>query len=164
MNQNQWTNLPLVLTVDFTCGALFGRGDEAVCHWQNICCFLVTSIHPSFIIKNMKFGSFLICSWKSVWSSFCFNVERRNINFADISLTCKYSVRILWHAPVDNPRSSATNLIVRHNSAHIISCKHAMVWSMWRCTVCFWSASASTFEMEILLKCLKSTQTGLSKS
>jgi len=83
----------------------------------------------------MKLGSFWARSWGSVqtdtWSSFCSAVGRRGTNFAVTRLICKSSVRIFWHVLNAILTSSATSLIVRRQSAWMISCTHATVPSVW---------------------------------
>ena len=64
-------------------------------------------------------------------SSFCSTVRRRGTNFAVTLLICKSSVRIFWHVPNAILTSSAISLIVRCQSACMISRTRAMVSSMW---------------------------------
>ena len=88
----------------------------------------------------MNFGSFWAHLWRSVQidtqSSFCSAVRRQGTKFADTRLSCKSSVRILWHVPNAIPTSSATSLIVRHWSVQMISRTHATVSSVWGWMAC----------------------------
>jgi len=83
----------------------------------------------------MKLGSFWAQSQRSVQidvrSSFCSAVRRRGTNFAVTCLICKSSVRIFWHVPNAILTSSTTSLIVRRQSARMISHTHATVSSVW---------------------------------
>ena len=99
--------------------------------------FQVIPVNPAFITSNywdMKMGSFWAHWLRSVqidtWLSFCSAVRRRGTNFADTCLICNSSVRIFWHVPNAIPTSSATSLIVRRQSARMISCKRATVSSV----------------------------------
>ena len=51
-------------------------------------------------------------------------------DFTDTSRICSSSLRIFWHVPNAIPTSSATSLIVRHQSARMISCTRAMFSSV----------------------------------
>ena len=83
----------------------------------------------------MKFGSFWARSRRSVQidtiSSFCCAVRRLGTDFADTRLICVSSVRIFWHVPNAIPTSSATSLIIRRQSARMISRTRATVSSVW---------------------------------
>ena len=63
--------------------------------------------------------------------SFCSTVRRRGTNFAVTRLICKSSVRIFWHISNAVLTSSATALIVRRQSARMISHIRAILSSMW---------------------------------
>ena len=82
----------------------------------------------------MKLGSFWARSRRSVQidtlSSFCSAVRRRDTNFAVTRLIRRSSVRIFWHVP-NAILTSATSLIVRRQSARIISRTRATVSSVW---------------------------------
>jgi len=82
----------------------------------------------------MKLGSFWARSRRSVQtdtrSSFCSTVRRRGTNFAVTCLICKSSVRIFWYVPNATLTSSATSLIVRRQSARMISRTRATVSSV----------------------------------
>jgi len=83
----------------------------------------------------MKLGSFWARSRRSVQFntrlSFCSAVRRRGTNFAVTHLIRKSSVRILWHGANAVLTSSATSLIVRRQSAQMISRTRATVSSVW---------------------------------
>jgi len=160
----------MVLTLDFTCCAFFGRNDDAVFHWEDICyvsgSYPQTQLLSPVITEDMKLGSFWACSWRSVQIdtrlSFCSAIRTRGTNFADTRLICSSSVRIFWHVPHAIATSSATSLIVRCRSAQMISHTRATVSSVLEVDglpgwgVVF-KGSASIFEMGIPLKCLRST-------
>jgi len=83
----------------------------------------------------MKLGSFWAQSRRSVQidtrSSFCSAVRRRGTNFGFTCLIRKSSVRTYWHVPNAILTSSATSLIVRRQSARMISRTRATVSSVW---------------------------------
>ena len=83
----------------------------------------------------MKLGLFWAHSRRSVQtdmrSSFCSAIRRRGTNFAVTCLICKSSVRIFWHVPNDILTSSATSLIVRRQSARMISRIRVTASSVW---------------------------------
>jgi len=83
----------------------------------------------------MRLGSFWAHLRRSVQIdnrlSFCSAIRRWGTNFTVTRLTCKSSVRIFWHVPNALLTSSATSLIVRHQSAWMISRTRAMVSSVW---------------------------------
>jgi hypothetical protein len=64
-------------------------------------------------------------------SSFCSAVRGGGTNFADTCHICKSSDRIFWHILNVILTYSATSLIVRCRSAHMISCTRATVSSLW---------------------------------
>jgi len=64
-------------------------------------------------------------------SSFCSAVRRRGTNFAVIHLIRKSSVRIFWHVLNAILTSYAASLIVRRQSARMISRTCATVSSVW---------------------------------
>jgi len=85
-------------------------------------------------MEDMKLGSFWAQSWRSVQIDTRLSysaVRRQGTNFAVTRLICKSSVRIFWHVPNAILTSSATSLIVRHQSARIISRTRATVSSVW---------------------------------
>jgi len=83
----------------------------------------------------MKLGSFWAWSRGSVQIDtrlpFCSAVRRWGTNFAVTRLVCKSSVRIFWHIPNAIQTSSANSLIVRRQSARMISRTRATVSSVW---------------------------------
>ena len=105
--------------LDFTCRTLFGRGDDAVFHWEDIC--IVSRSYPQnqhlspVITEDMKLRSFWARSLRSVQIdaqlSFCSAVRRWGANFAVTRLICKSSVRNFWHILNAVLTSSATSLI-----------------------------------------------------
>jgi len=129
----------MVLTLDFTYRAFFGRGDDAVFHCKDICfvseSYSQTQLSSPVITEDMKFGSFWARPRRSVKndtrSSFCSAVRRWGTNFADTCLICKFSVKIFWHVLNAIPTSSATSLIVRRRSARMISRTRATISSVW---------------------------------
>jgi len=52
----------MVLTLDFTCCAFFGRGDDAMFRWEDICfvsgSYPLTQHSSQVIIEDMKFNHF----------------------------------------------------------------------------------------------------------
>ena len=64
-------------------------------------------------------------------SSFCSAVRRRGTNFAVTRLIRKSSVRIFWHVSTSILTSSASSLIVRRQSARMISRTRDTVSSVW---------------------------------
>lgn len=59
-----------------------------------------------------------------MWLSFCSTARRWGMSCADTCPIYRSSIRILWYIPIDIPTPSATSLIVRHCSVHMISCTH----------------------------------------
>jgi len=126
----------MVLTLDFTCRAFFGREDDAVFHWEDICFDSGSNqLSSPVITEDMKLRSFWARSRRSVQidmrSSFCSAVRRRGTHFADTRLICNSSVRIFWPIPNAIQTSSATSLMVRRRSARMISRTRATVSSVW---------------------------------
>lgn len=71
---------------------------------------------------------------------------------ADTCPIYRSSIRILWYIPIDIPTPSATSLIVRHCSVHMISCTHTSLSDRGSSF-----KRRSTFEMGKPFKCLRLT-------
>ena len=129
----------MLLTLDFTCRSHFGRGEDAVFHWEDMC--FVSGSYPytqhssPVITDDVKLGSFWARSRRSVktdaWLSFCSALRRRGTNFIVTRIICKTSVIIFWHLPNAIVTSPAASLIGRRRSVRRISRTHATVSSVW---------------------------------
>ena len=115
----------IVLTLAWTCHALFGLSDFGDLDWHD-CCFDSGSQQwhqPSSPVITFvrNWGSYLSSSYKSQQTFtclfFCSSVRRRGTNFATTRFIIKSSIKMHWHELRDTPFISEFSSMVRRRFA-----------------------------------------------